>query len=246
MIRLFKCEFKKFKATYINSLSLLGMLAPVALVMLMFLIKRHDYIKIGVYNWDKFNEYINQFFVLLVGPIITSFIAVFSVFYEYQQKTMKNVLSSPHRRLSIILTKILYSSAYVILQYTAVAIVNAACGFLLGFHMTIGSTLSNSWHMILVGMITILLIPLMMFITLLTKNFIPALIITVIGTISNVLIMNWEKSYLSPWAVPIDLFGIATKMLKMKLLYPVTSLCIYFVLFMVLTLVYFKSADQNV
>ncbi|HEX3027955.1 MAG TPA: ABC transporter permease [Clostridia bacterium] len=246
MIRLLKCEFKKFKATYINSLSLLGMVAPVLLVLLMFFMKRHDFQRAGGYNWDKFNEYVIQFFVLMVGPIITSFISVFSVFYEYQQKTMKNLLTSPFGRIKIIFTKIVYTSVFVVLLYAVVAVVNVLCGLILGFNMSLADIADNSLNMILAGATTILLVPFMMFITLLFRNFIPAMVVTVIGTISNILTLNWEKSYFSPWAVPIDLFGISSGMMKMKLVYPLTSFCIFLAVFMLLTVVYFRRADQNV
>ncbi|MDP4095116.1 MAG: ABC transporter permease, partial [Bacillota bacterium] len=189
MIKLLKCEFKKFKSTYINSLSFLGMLIPIILVTVMFLIKRNDWIKGGTYTWKNFNSQLSLFFVYLVGPIITSFIAVFSVFYEYQSKTMKNVLASPHGRISIISAKMIYVAALVILQYAVVAVVNIICAYILGFNVTVNNMATYSWHIILAGVTTVGLIPIMMFLTLIFKNFMAGMIITVGGTIANVLIL---------------------------------------------------------
>ncbi len=246
MLKLFKCEFKKFKKTYINSLSFLGMLIPIILVMIMFLFKKDGFMKTGSYTWDKFFMYLEQFFVLLVGPIITSFIAVFSVFYEYQSRTMKNIVSSPHGRISIITSKMIYVSVFVILQYVVVAAFNVLCAYLLGFEVTTHNIISYSGQIIIAGATTIVLIPVMMFLTLLFKNFIAGMVITVGGTISNILLMNWEKSYISPWAAPIDVSAIMGGQIKdMSMSYPLISIFAYLLMFVAATLVYFKMSDQN-
>lgn len=245
MLNLLKCEFKKFRKTYINSLSFLGMLSPIILITLMFIVKKADFIKHGGYNWDNFNQQLILFFIFLVGPIISSFIAVFSVFYEHQEKTMKNMLSSPNSRTMIILTKIVYVSAYILLQYTTVAVINILCALMLGFDLTIASVLEKSLHLMLAGLTTIVMVPMMMFIALLAKSFIPPLVITVAGTISNVLLLNWEKSYFSPWANPADLILILQKSLEMNIVYPIVSTCIYFIVFIILSILYFNKADQT-
>jgi len=244
MLNLLKCEFKKFKGTYINSLSFLGMLFPIILIALMFLVKRTDFIKHGSYNWDYFNSQLTIMFVFLIGPIITSFIAVFSVFYEYQEKTMKNILSSPNSRTMIILTKIIYVSFYVLLQYAAIAVINVLCALLFGFDITIASALDKSIHLIVAGLTTIILVPLMMFLTLFAKNFIPPLVITVAGTVSNAILLNWEKSFVSPWANPSNFVFIMEKTSKMDIIYPIACTCVYFVLFMIFSILYFNKADQ--
>lgn len=245
MVSLLRCEFKKFKSTYINALSFFGMLIPLALVALAFIVRRNEWIKSGNYNWDTFNQQLSMFFVFLVGPIITSFIAVFSVFYEYQVKTMKNILTSPHGRIKIIAAKIIYVSAFIILQYIIVALGNILCGLLLGFNVTTDKAVQYSWELVLAGFSTVIFVPFMMMITLIFRSFIPPMVLTVAGTISNVLALNWEKSFLSPWAIPADFALIATKHIPMELTYPLLSACAYFVLFMAVTLIYFRQADQT-
>jgi bacitracin transport system permease protein len=245
MFRLLKCEFKKFKNTYVNLLSFMGMLLPVMLVALVFLLRKDYLIKSDGYNWKNFNQQLSIFFIFLVGPIITSFIAVFSIFYEYQEKTMKNVLSSPNGRIKIIFVKIIYVSLFVILQYVIVALVNILCALILGFEIKADSLFVNSVALILAGLSTVILVPLMMFATLLFKSFIPGMMLTVVGTISNVLILNWDKSYLSPWATPADFsFSIMDKA-QMKIIYPIISTCSYLILFIILAVIYFKWSDQT-
>ena len=246
MIRLLKCEFGKFKRTYINSLSFLGMMFPVFLTFVVFLIKKDDFVKAGSYNWDNFNSQLTIFFVLLLGPIITSFIAVFSVYYEYQQLTIKNMLMAPYGRIQVILTKIIYVSLFVLLQYVFVAAVNILSAFFLGFDVTFEKAEEFTRQLLLAGLSTVMLVPLMIFITLIFKGFIAPMVVTVAGTLSNVLMLNWEKSYLSPFAIPADISFIITKQTEMNAIYPIVSACIYFTVFMAVTLIYFKKADQSV
>ncbi|MCX8129511.1 MAG: ABC transporter permease [Clostridia bacterium] len=246
MFSLIRCEFKKFKNTYINSLSMLGMLAPLGLVVLMFLINKENYVKSGAYTWDNFNGYFRVLFAFMVGPIITSFVAVFAVFYEYQQKTMKNVVASPHNRIKIMLSKIIYVYVLILIQYAIVAVINILCGYIMGFEMKPEMMWNKSIEIMMAGLATVLLVPFMMFITLLFKSFIPAMVMTVCGTIGNVITLNWEHSYLSPWSIPADIVMIqSSKDFPMKIEYPLASMGIYLTLFMVLTIVYFHRADQN-
>ncbi len=246
MIRLLKCEFGKFRRTYINSLSFLGMIFPVLLVFVVFLIKKDDFIKNNSYDWDTFNGQLSLFFVFFLGPIITSFIGVFSIYYEYQQLTIKNLLMAPHGRIPVILTKIIYVSLFVLLQYALVAAFNILSALILGFDVTYAKAGEFTWQLMMAGLSTVILVPLMILITLIFKGFIAPMVATVAGTLSNVLLLNWEKSYLSPFAIPADISFIITKKAEMNITYPVTSACVYFAVFMTATLLYFKKADQNV
>lgn len=247
MFGLLKCEFKKFRSTYINSLSFLGMMFPLIILVLTFAIKKNDWTKAGSFNWNSFNQQLSVFFIFLVGPIITSFISVFSIFYEFQEKTLKNILNSPHGRTSIIVSKIIYVSLFVILQYVVVAAFNILSGFILGFDMSFSKVCEYSLRLVLAGLTTVSLVPLMVFVTLLFKNFIPAMVLTVVGTISNVFALNWDKSYVSPWAIPADISFVAiSKGSTMNIMYPIIFLCIYIVLFSACTVVHFNLSDQSV
>lgn len=245
MLRLLKCEFKKFRGTYINVLSALGMLSPVVLVTLVFVFGKSRLLNSGGYTWQNYIMQLTVFFIFLVGPIITSFISVFSVFYEFQEGTMKNVLAGPNGRNRIILSKILYTMAFVVLQYILVAVISSLSGLLLGFGLTLDGVVKHAVSLIVAGLATMMLIPMMTFVTLLFRSFIPAMVLTISGTISNILVANWEKSYISPWFIPADIMLITDGKLPMKLEYPLAGLCIYFVVFMLATLIYFNRADQN-
>lgn len=243
MATLLKCEFKKFNNTYMNSLSIIGMLSPAFLVFFMYLLKKEDFIANGSYTWASFNQNLLIFFVLLVGPIITSFIAVFSIYYEYQQGTIKTIVSSPHSRSSIILVKVVHVSLLMLGQYLFISIINIIFAWLLGFNITWADIIVYTSQYMLAGVTTMALVPLMIFLTLLFRSFIPPMVITIVGTIANVLLISWDKGYISPWALPALLSTYIHDTGPVDIHYPVAFLTMYFIIFLISVTVFFSKTD---
>ncbi len=237
-------EYKKYRGAYVVSLSQLGMLFPVLLVVGMFLIERQDFMANNSYNYEVFTLYVAQLFVLLVGPIISSFIASISVYYEYQQGTLKNLLTSPHQRGKILLAKLIYVIIFILVQYALAAILCAVLATIIGVDVSWSAALDQVYFFCLVGAATLVLVPLMMFITLLFENFVPAMVLAVVGTASNVLALNWDKSYLSPWAIPADFLLILQNKLNIDVSYPCSSLSIYLSVSLIAVFIYFIRSDQ--
>lgn len=237
-------EYKKYRGAYIVSLSQLGMLCPVLLVVGMFLISKNDFLANNRYNYETFSLYVVQLFVFLVGPIISSFVASFSIYYEYQQMTMKNLLSSPHNRGKILLSKLIYVAVFILLQYALVALLCAVLAYIIGVPVNWGEALEKGYYFFVAGAVSLVLVPMMMFITLWFRSFVPAMVLAVVGTAANILALNWDKSYLSPWAIPADIMLILQGNLKMDIVYPGSSLLIYFSLALLAAFIYFIRADQ--
>lgn len=237
-------EYQKYRGAYVVSLSQLGMLFPVLLVVGMFLIEKHDFIANNSYNYEVFTLYVAQLFVLLVGPIISSFIASISVYYEYQQGTLKNLLTSPHNRSKIILTKLIYVTVFILVQYALAAILCAVLATIIGIDVSWWAALEQIYFFFLVGAATLVLVPLMMFFSLLFESFVPAMVLAVVGTASNVLALNWDKSYLSPWAIPTDFLLMLQNKLNLDIIYPCGSLAIYLSVSLIALFIYFIRSDQ--
>lgn len=72
------------------------------LVILAFLFTKDTFINTNGYNWTTYNKLFIEFLVFLIGPLITSFVSIFSIYYEYSQKTMKNILTTPFSRINIL------------------------------------------------------------------------------------------------------------------------------------------------
>lgn len=245
MINLLKSENKKYKNSYIITLGLLGMISPVIIIAIGTFIVREDLIIQGVYSWPSFFERIISFFMMLIGPLLTSFIAISSIYHEYKSHTLENILNSPNSRIKIILSKIVYVAIMVLVLYACVAIVNVIFAFLLGFTITTTEIIEYSSYIMLAGITNIVLIPLAMLLTLIFKDFIPAMIIVVAGIIPNLAAFHWDKCYLSPFAVPeVIVLQIAGVLPKISLIYPLISIISYFIIFLSLLILYFKYSNQ--
>lgn len=245
MLQLIYCEMKKFKATYINLLALLGMISPVFLMGIAFIVAKEDFVAVNAYNWYSFSTRIVEAFVFLVGPLITCFLSVCSVFYEYQCKTMKNILATPYSRIQIILAKVFYLSLLIMILYGCVAIANVCMALLLGFPITMTEILQYSGYLLLAGLGTTIIIPLTLILTLLCRSFIPAMVISVAGIVPNISAYQWDKCYVSPWAAPEVLVLVRAGYMDVDIKYPIISAVIYMFLFMTVLLLYFNKADQH-
>jgi len=245
MINLLQSEYKKYKGTYIYTLGLLGMISPVILIAIGTLMVRGDLITQGVYTWHSFFGRVVSFFMFLIGPLLTSFIAVSAVFYEYQSHTMGNMLTTPYSRSKIILGKLGYISLLIIGLYACVALVNILCAFGLGFSITISEIFNYTGYLMLASVTTLVILPFAMLLTLLFRNFIPAMVISVAGIIPNLTVYHWDKCYLSPWAAPeVIVLKVAGYLGNINLIYPVISILFYLGVFLSVLLIYFHFSDQ--
>lgn len=245
MINLLQCELKKYKSTYIYTLGFLGMISPVILIMIGTFIVREDLITQGVFTWHSFYGRVISFFVFLIGPLLASFIAVSSIFNEYQSNTMGNILTTPFSRSKVILAKFGYISLLVIGLYACVALTNILCALLLGFTITGSEVLDYTSYLMLAGVTSIEIIPLAMLLTLIFRSFIPAMVISVAGIIPNLAVFHWDKCYLSPWAAPeVIVLKAAGYLDNIDYIYPTAAVLLYLGVFLSVLLIYFHYSDQ--
>ncbi|MDR2967036.1 MAG: ABC transporter permease [Methanobacteriaceae archaeon] len=245
MINLLKSENKKYKNSYIITLGLLGMISPLIIIAIGTFIVREDLIIQGVYSWHSFFGRVISFFMMLIGPLLTSFIAISSIYHEYKSHTLENILNSPNSRVKIIFSKVVYVSLMVLALYASVAIVNIICAFLLGFTITEAEIINYSSYIMLAGITNIVIIPLAMLLTLIFKDFIPAMIIVVAGTIPNLAAFHWDKCYLSPFAVPeVIVLRVAGILPEINIIYPLIIITSYLIIFLTLLILYFKYSNQ--
>ena len=244
MIKLIQSEYLKYKRTHIYILGILGMISPVIIIAIGTLTVRDELITQGIYSWHSFTGRVMELFVFLIGPLITSFIAISAVFHEYQSNTMGNILTTPYSRSKIITGKLVYISLFVMGLYALVALTNTICAILLGFPITTSEVVNYNIDFLLAGLATLGIIPLAMILTLIFRSFIPAMLISVAGIIPNLAAFHWDKCYLSPWAAPEVLVLSIAGNLKINIIYPTISLIVYTVLFLIILILYFSYSDQ--
>jgi len=129
-------------------------------------------------------------------------------------------------------------------QYLLVALLSPFLALMIGIDVTWTVALLQGRDFLLTGAATLVLVPFMMLLTLIGHSFVPAMVIAVVGTAGNVLALNWEKSYLSPFALPADILLICWDKLKMAADYPIVSLATYTIFFLLMLYLYFIHTDQ--
>lgn len=116
---------------------------------------------------------------------------------------------------------------------------------MLGFNITSEEVIKYSSYFLLAGIVTTIIIPLSMLITLIFRSFIPAMVISIADIIPNISAYHWDKCYLSPWTVPEVFVLIKAGFLKIDAIYPAISAVLYLVIFLSSLVLYFKHSDQH-
>ena len=129
MVRLVKNEFRKFSNTYINIVSLFAMLVPILFTAAVYYFNSAGF----KHDWKAYTTSLHLFHGIFLGAIVPSFIAIFSIYHEIREGTMKNLLASPFSREKIIISKIVYVSVFVIGLYFLIAVLVILSGIMIGF-----------------------------------------------------------------------------------------------------------------
>ncbi|MCG8485262.1 MAG: ABC transporter permease, partial [Clostridia bacterium] len=185
MYKLLKNEYIKFGNSYISHLSFFAMLLPLALTITVWYLRKDSFTTKNMYNWSALINSLQLFYSLFLGTIIPSFIAVFSVYYEIQEKTLKNLLTMPYSRIQILLSKIIYSCTTIILINIVIWIITIIFGILLGFENSVNVILSETLKLVLPNLATVIFVPIMVFLTICFKSFIHGMLLTVVCSVMN-------------------------------------------------------------
>ena len=155
---------------------------------------------------------------------------------------MKNLVTSPYSRTQIIISKMLYVSVFVIGLYIAAAILVVLSGMLIGLDTSFADVAHGLKMVIVPGMTTVVLVPLMIFLTLVFRNFVVPVIIAFLGTVVGIPIINLVTSYFYPWMIPSNFFfKLANPDAVVTL--PIIFLTGYIALFFVLSIIKFRRMD---
>ena len=246
MYKLLKNEHIKFRNSYINYLSLLAMLLPLALSLTVWYLRRDSFSVRGMYNWSGLINSLQLFYSLFLGAIIPSFIAVFSVYYEMQEKTFKNLLTTPYSRSQILIAKVIYSCTVIISINLVIWILTVIFGLLLGFNSSVGVVFNETMKLLLPNLATVLFVPIMLFLTIRFRSFLHGMLLSTICSILNFALLNNEKAFLFPWSIPSNIYLLLDTRVATNPLFPVISAGIVFSVFLVLSLFTFRRMDVNV
>jgi len=238
MLKLIKNEFVKFSNSYINIVAFAAMIFPVVFTSLIY-----RFTDSFTVNWSNYINSLHLFYGIFLGALIPSFVAIFAVYYELKSGTIKNLITSPYSRVKIIAAKILYVMIFVALLYVAVGILVYLSGALAGLSMSFADALNVMKMVSVTGMTTIVLVPMMIYFTLVFKNFVVPVVITFLGTVIGIPIINLGQSYYYPWMIPSNFFFRFGNPGEADFTMPVICFAAFVALFFLISVVRFRRMD---
>ena len=238
MFKLVKNEFKKYSNSYINTVAFAAMLFPVLFTSLIYYFSDSF-----AFTWYAYINSLHLFYGIFLGALIPSFIAIFSVYYEFKEGTIKNLLTSPHSRTQIIISKTLYISIFVVALYIAAAVLVILSGMLIGLETSFSDVVNVLKKIIVPGMATVILVPMMIYFTLVFRSFVVPVVITFLGTVVGIPIINLGKSYFYPWMLPSNFFFRVSNPEAGSYLMPVVIFVLFVGLFFILSTIKFRKMD---
>ena len=239
MIKLILLEAEKYKRTSIYPVSIGAMLLPLVFTFFSYFSGN----MFSEQNWGTYLTSLNLFYGIFLSALLPSFVAIFAVYQELKTGTIKSALFSGRSRMKIISAKIAFVSLYVILLYAVSAVLAVASGMILGFETAISALVQSFASIALVGVCAALFAPLMIYLTLLFKNFVAPLIIAFFGTIGTIVLINIGNAFYYPWLLPANIFFRFISEGAISVWPPIIVFAVYFLIFSLLGISYFVRMD---
>ncbi len=193
--------------------------------------------------FDELFYQTNLYTVLVIGVPLYGVVTAYLFNREYVEDTLKNLLTIPVSRMKFLLSKCILLFMWIMVLTFVSWSLTLIFGLLAQFDGLSNSLFIESFQKAMVGgVLCFILSSPVIWITLITKNYVPPIILTILATLLNVMSGNSEHRGLFPWAAAGD---IANKTLLAT--YPpeysyfgiaATSLVGF-----IATIVYFQKAD---
>lgn len=193
-------EFLKLKRSSMFLISLLGSaVAPFVVVIATFIHEPATPFQDLFYN-------VNLYTVLIIGVPLYGVVTTYLFNREYTENTLKNLLTIPVSRVSFIISKTLLLFLWIMMLSIIAWGLTLFLGMLTQFDGLSSSLLLDSLKQFSTGgiLLFILSTPIIL-VTLVTKNYVPTIIFTVVITLINVMAGNSEHRGLFPWAAAGDI-----------------------------------------
>ncbi|WP_077603562.1 ABC transporter permease [Oceanobacillus sojae] len=193
-------EFLKLKRSSMFLISLLGSaVAPFVVVIATFIHEPATPFQDLFYN-------VNLYTVLIIGVPLYGVVTTYLFNREYTENTLKNLLTIPVSRVSFIISKTLLLFLWIMMLSIIAWGLTLFLGMLTQFDGLSSSLLLDSLKQFSTGgiLLFVLSTPIIL-VTLVTKNYVPTIIFTVVITLINVMAGNSEHRGLFPWAAAGDI-----------------------------------------
>ncbi|MED0676797.1 ABC transporter permease [Aneurinibacillus thermoaerophilus] len=243
MINLLYTELLKLKRSKMFLISVLGAaVAPFMVVVASYIyMKTEDSHQIITFP-ELFSE-TNLYTVLLIGVPLYGVVSAYLFNREYLEDTLKNLLTIPVSRISLIMSKLIILFMWIMFLTFVAWGLTLFLGVLGQFQglspLLIVKSLGN---FMTGGLLLFILSTPIVLVAVVMKNYVPTIIFTIVITLINVMSGNSEHRGLFPWAAAGD---IANDTLQPTYPAEVSYIAIFAtsIIGLIATIVYFKKVD---
>ena len=200
MINFVLMEFFKLKNSKVFILSLLGSLAPVLLVYLVFP-GRFDYGE--PINFAFLSGQTNLYMLSIFGIFLTTIVVAYLFSREFNEHTLKSIIPTPISRSKYLIGKSIAFLIWILILCSVCFFASVLLAYVTGIEgITINLILKYYGEILLGGFLLFLVMTPLMFISMLMKNMVPAMITGAILTFGNLFAYGHNEGIYYPWILP--------------------------------------------
>lgn len=243
MADLLYTELLKLKRSKMFLLSFIGAaVAPFMVVISTYIhIKTKDPTQVVLFE-DLFFD-ANMYTTLLIGVPLYGVVTAYLFNREYVEDTLKNLLTIPVSRTAIILSKTLLLSLWIMLLTLLAWGLTLLLGVLGRFDgLSPELVVRSLLDFVVCGAFLIVLSTPVILTSVVLKNYVPTIVLTIFITLINVMSSNSEYKGLIPWTAAFDI-AHGTLLPEYPAYYSYSIIAATSILGFVATLVYFRRAD---
>ncbi|BFH60119.1 ABC transporter permease [Paenibacillus azoreducens] len=200
MINLLYTELLKLKRAKMFMVSLIGAAAAPFMIFIGYLgykAKNPDKSVMFSEVWSQTNLYT----ILLIGTLLYGVITTYLFNREYTEDTLKNLLTIPVPKSSLIVSKLVLLFFWImILTFTSWSLILILGLFAQYEGLSAGVIVLSLKKFFVGGSLLFLLSTPTMFVAFLFKNFVPTIIFTAVITMGNVALANHDDKAIFPWS----------------------------------------------
>lgn len=200
MVNLIYTEILKLKRSQMFLISFLGAAAAPFIGFISSMAKRAKQPEIPLEFGTAFAE-TNLYIVSLIGVCLYGVITAYLYNREYAEGALKNLLTIPVSRVSLIASKLILLFFWIMILTAGAWALTLLFGLVGQYENLSNEVLVKSLKEYLTGGVLLYLLstPIIL-ITLVMKNFVPAVVICIALTMVNLMIYGTEYSALFPWS----------------------------------------------
>ncbi len=233
-------EFKKLKRTTIVWLSVLGGVAAPLLNFMLYMYRKSNGYD-AVFS-DMVNQ-VNMFILLLLGLMLYSLVTAYTYSREYEEDTLKSVLTIPVGRTTLVISKLIVVIIWVFLLTLLSYVTTTILAIIGGFSGIDSASLFAAFKYFIKSFLYMLpLLTPVIFATLLFKKYIPAMVMSIVIATSNLMIMNSKYAEIFPWTIPLILTN-PPDVREYPVYLSYVSLTATGIIFLILSVIYFRKRD---